>query len=77
VLVTRGAFKDSANSFRKVHQIAFPLFGVNHVFKMGNKIMLRIASRDFPFFLPNLDQDDFKILHGNRNPSSLVLPVVP
>jgi predicted acyl esterase len=76
-LVSRGAFKDSGNGFKKSHQIDFPLFAANHVFKTGNRIRLQIASRDFPFFLPNLDQADFKVMHGNRNPSSLVLPVVP
>jgi predicted acyl esterase len=76
-LVTRGAFKDTGTGFRKAHQIGFPLFATNHVFKAGNKIQLRISSRDFPFFIPNLDQDTVRILHGNRNPSSLALPIFP
>lgn len=76
-LVTRGAFKDDTARFRKVHPISFPLFGVNHVFKAGSKIRLRVASRDFPFFLPNLDEGTFKISHGNRQPSSVTLPIVP
>jgi putative CocE/NonD family hydrolase len=77
-LVTRGAFKDhTATGFRKVHQINFSLFAVNHVFKSGSKIRLRIASRDFPFFLPNLDEGTFKISHGSHAPSSLTLPIVP
>jgi len=76
-LVSRGAFKDTGTGFRKAHVIGFSLFGTNHTFTTGNKIQLRISSRDFPFFLPNLDQENFKILHGSRNPSSLALPVVP
>jgi predicted acyl esterase len=76
-LVSRGAFKDHTTPFKKVHQISFSLFGVNHVFKAGSKIRLRIASRDFPFFLPNLDEGTFKISHGKRLPSSLTLPIVP
>ncbi|HEY4285268.1 MAG TPA: CocE/NonD family hydrolase [Chthoniobacterales bacterium] len=76
-LVTRGAFKDHTAKFKKVHQIDLSLFALNHVFKAGSKIGLRIASRDFPFFLPNLDQGTFKISHGKRNPSSLTLPFVP
>jgi putative CocE/NonD family hydrolase len=76
-LVTRGAFKDHTAKFKKVHQISFSLFAVNHVFTAGSKIRLRIASRDFPFFLPNLDQGTFKISHGTRAPSSLTLPIVP
>ena len=76
-LITRGAFKDDGKKFRKPHPISFSLFGVNHVFKSGSKIRLRIASRDFPFFLPNLDQGTVKISHGKRKPSSLILPIVP
>jgi predicted acyl esterase len=76
-LVSRNAFKDTANGFRRAHPITFSLFGVNHVFKAGSKIRLRVASRDFPFFLPNLEQGTLKIYHGRRNPSSLVLPIVP
>jgi predicted acyl esterase len=76
-LVSRGAFKDSGGGFRKPHQISFSLFGANHTFHSGNKIQLRVSSRDFPYFLPNLDQDTFKVLHGTRNPSSVTLPVVP
>jgi predicted acyl esterase len=76
-LITRSAFKDSGGGFKRPHPIDFSLFAVNHVFKMGNKIRLRIASRDFPFFLPNLDEGTFKILHGTHQPSSLTLPVVP
>jgi predicted acyl esterase len=76
-LVSRGAFKDHTVKFMQPHQINFALFGVNHVFASGNKIRLRISSRDFPFFIPNLGQDTFKILHGSRNPSGLALPVVP
>jgi hypothetical protein len=76
-LVTRGAFKDTTARFRKIHQIDFSLFAMNKVFKMGSKIRLRIASRDFPFFIPNLDQDTLRIQHGKRNPSSLVLPIAP
>jgi putative CocE/NonD family hydrolase len=77
-LVTRGAFKDdTASHFRQVHTINFSLFGVNHVFKSGSKIRLRISSRDFPFFLPNLDQGTIKISHGSHAPSSLTLPITP
>lgn len=76
-LVTRGALKDTTARFRKTHQIDFPLFATNHIFKAGNKIRLRIATRDFPFFIPNLDQDTLKIQHGKRNPSSVALPIVP
>ncbi|MFL6514132.1 MAG: CocE/NonD family hydrolase [Chthoniobacterales bacterium] len=76
-LVTRGALKDHTAKFKKVHPVSFSLFGVNHVFKAGSKIRLRIASRDFPFFLPNLDEGTFRISHGKNAPSSLTLPIVP
>ncbi|HJT79888.1 MAG TPA: CocE/NonD family hydrolase, partial [Chthoniobacterales bacterium] len=77
VLVSRNAFKDTTVRFRKIHAINFSLFGVNHRFRAGSKIRLRVSSRDFPFFLPNLEQGTVKIHHGRRNPSRLTLPVVP
>ena len=77
ILVTRNAFKDSGGGFRKSHPISFSLFGVNHVFRAGSKIRLRVASRDFPFFLPNLNQGTVKVYHSTRYPSALTLPVMP
>ena len=76
-LVTRSAFKDSSGGFRKTHPVNFSLFGVNHVFRAGSRIRLRVTSRDFPFFLPNLNQGTVKIFHSTRFRSTVTLPVVP
>jgi putative CocE/NonD family hydrolase len=76
-LVTRNAFKDTGGGFRRAHSISFSLFGVNHVFRAGSKIRLRVTSRDFPFFLPNLGQGTVKVYHSARYPSSVTLPIVP
>jgi hypothetical protein len=38
---------------------------------------VRIASRDFPFFLPNLKQPKAKIYRDAGHPSQVTLPVVP
>jgi predicted acyl esterase len=75
-LITRGAFRDHTAAFSTPHQIDFSAFAINHVFKTGSRIRLHIASRDFPFFLPNLDQPAIKIYRDAQRPSSLVLPVV-
>jgi predicted acyl esterase len=76
-LITRGAFKDHAANPSASHEIDFSAFAINHVFKTGSRIRLHIASRDFPFFLPNLDQPTVKIFRDAQRPSSLTLPVVP
>lgn len=76
-LVSRGAFQDHAATFKKPHKIDFSPFAINHVFNAGNKITVRVASRDFPFFLPNLSQPTVKIYRDSRHPSNVALPVVP
>ncbi len=76
-LVTRGAFKDHAGNFAEPHEIVFSPFAVHHVFKAGSAIRVRVASRDFPFFLPNLQQPKAKIYRDAIHPSSVTLPVVP
>jgi len=76
-LVSRGAIKDKSTGFRKAHSISFSLFSINHTFAAGNSIKVRISTRDFPFFLPNLDERTIKIFHNSKHPSSLSLPVVP
>lgn len=76
-LITRGAFKDHSNNPSVPHEIDFSLFGVNHVFKAGGQISLLISSRDYPFFLPNLDQETVKIYRDSVHSSSISLPVVP
>jgi predicted acyl esterase len=76
-LVTRGAFKDHTAAFSTPHEIDFAAFAINHVFKAGSRIRLHIASRDFPFFLPNRNQPNIKIYRDAQRPSSLTLPVVP
>jgi len=76
-LVSRGAIKDKSTGFRKAHSISFPLFSINHTFAAGNAMKLRISTRDFPFFLPNLDERTVKVFHNSKHPSSIDLPVVP
>ena len=76
-LITRGAFKDHAGNFATPHKIDFPPFAINHIFKAGSAIRVRIASRDFPFFLPNLKQPKAKIYRDAGHPSQVTLPVVP
>jgi predicted acyl esterase len=76
-LVSRGAFKDTAQDSKNPHAIEFSPFAVNHLFQAGHQIKLRIASRDYPFFLPNLDQPKAKIYFDAEHPSALVLPVAP
>ena len=55
-MITRGAFKDTTADPTVPHLIQFSPFGINHVFAAGNLIKFYIASRDYPFFLPNLNQ---------------------
>ena len=76
-LITRGAFKDHASGFSAAHEIDFSPFAINHTFKAGNRIRIRVASRDFPFFLPNLSQPKIFIYRDAAHPSNVTLPVVP
>jgi predicted acyl esterase len=76
-LVSRGAFKDTSSGFASPHEIDFSGFGVNRVFNAGNSIGLRIASRDFPFFLANKNQPTIKFYRRPPNASNLTLPIVP
>jgi predicted acyl esterase len=76
-LVTRGAFKDPSLTPRTSHRIEFSPFAIHHTFTAGSQIKLRIASRDYPFFLPNLGQPTVKIYRDAGHPSSLLMPVVP
>ena len=76
-LVSRGAFEDHAATFNAPHEIDFSPFGINHLFKAGNKIMVQVTSRDFPFFLPNFSQPKIRIYRDSQHPSNVALPVVP
>jgi predicted acyl esterase len=76
-LVTRGAFKDHTSSPSAPHTIDFPIFSVNHTFPAGSRILFQISSRDYPFFLPNLNQPATKIYGDSVNTSTISLPVVP
>ena len=76
-LVSRGAFEDHAATFNAPHEIDFSPFGINHVFKAGNKIIVKVTSRDFPFFLPNFSQPKIRIYRDSQRPSNVALPVVP
>ena len=76
-LVSRGAFKDHTANFGGTHEIDFSGFGVNHVFDAGNRIRVRVASRDFPFFYVTSSQPTIKIYRTAAHPSHIVLPVVP
>jgi predicted acyl esterase len=76
-LVSRGAFKDHTANFGGTHEIAFTGFGVNHVFDAGNRLRVRVASRDFPFFYVTSSQPTIKIFRTTAHPSHVVLPVVP
>ena len=76
-LVTRGAFKDHAADSATPHLIQFSPFAVNHRFSAGNQIKLVISSRDYPFFLPNLNQPRVRIYRDAMHPAALLLPVAP
>jgi ABC-2 type transport system ATP-binding protein len=76
-MITRGAFKDHTTDSRVPHLIEFSPFAINHRFLAGSRIRLVIASRDYPFFLPNLDQSWVRIYRDVQHPSALLLPVVP
>jgi predicted acyl esterase len=76
-LVTRGAFKDHTIDSKSPHLIQFSPFTVNHRFSAGSQIKLHIASRDYPFFLPNLKQPKVMIYRDASHPSALLLPVAP
>jgi predicted acyl esterase len=76
-LVTRGAFKDHTADSKTPHLIQFSPFAVNHLFSAGSRIRLRIASRDYPFFLPNTRQSQARIYRDTAHPSALLLPVAP
>ncbi len=76
-LVTRGAFKDTAVDPATPHLIQFSPFAINHVFAAGSRIRLFLASRDYPFFLPNISQPTVLIYRDPTHPSALLLPVAP
>jgi predicted acyl esterase len=76
-LVTRGAFKDHTVDSKLPHLIQFSPFAINHRFSAGSQIKLVIASRDYPFFLPNLNQPRVRIYRDASYPSALLLPVAP
>jgi putative CocE/NonD family hydrolase len=76
-VVSRGAFKDHTANFGGTHEIDFNGFGMNHIFNAGNKIQVRVASRDFPFFYLTASQPTIKIYRNATGPSHVVLPVVP
>jgi predicted acyl esterase len=76
-LVTRGAFKDHSSTPSTPHAIDFPIFSVNHTFQAGSQIFFQITSRDYPFFLPNLNQPIAKIYDDATHSSTISLPVVP
>jgi predicted acyl esterase len=76
-LVSRGAFKDHTTTFGTAHEITFGGFSMNHVFNVGNRIQVRVASRDFPFFYVTSSQPTIKIYRTAAHPSHVVLPVVP
>jgi ABC-2 type transport system ATP-binding protein len=76
-LVSRAAFKDATSDFGGTHEIDFTGFGVNHVFQAGSKVRVRVASRDFPFFLPRTNQPTIKIYRNVDGPSHVILPVAP
>ncbi len=72
-----GAFKDHTIDSKMPHLIQFLLFVVNHRFGAGSQIRLVIASRDYPFFLPNLNQPRVRIYRDASHSSALLLPVAP
>ena len=59
------------------HEIDFTGFSVNHVFDAGNRIRVRVATRDFLFFYVTSSQPTIKIYRTAANPSHIVLPIVP
>ena len=75
-LITRGAFKDHTTDFGTTNRDFSP-FAVNHTFKAGSKITVHVASRDFPYFLPNLSEPTIKIYRDATRPSNVTLPVAP
>ena len=50
---------------------------MNHTFPAGSEIWFRVASRDYPFFLPNLNQPTVTIYRDAVNTSTISLPVAP
>jgi predicted acyl esterase len=76
-LVSRAAIKDTSSGFSTPHEIDFSAFGVNRVFEAGNRIGLRIASRDYPFFLVNANQPTIKFYRRSPTDSNMTLPIVP
>jgi len=76
-LVSRAVLKDTTSDFATPHEIDFSGFGANRIFNAGNSIGLRIASRDFPFFLVSANQPTIKFYRDPAHPSNITLPVVP
>jgi len=76
-LIARGAFKDHTDNPSTPHAIDFSPFTVNHTFRAGSQIFFQITSRDYPFFLPNLNQPTVKIYRDAVNTSTVSLPVAP
>ena len=76
-LITRGAFKDHTANPSTPHAIDFSTFTVNHTFQARSQILFRVSSRDYPFFLPNLDQPTVTIYRDAVNTSTVSLPVAP
>ena len=76
-LITRGAFKDHTANPSTPHAIDFSTFTMNHTFPAGSEILFRVSSRDYPFFLPNLNQPTVTIYRDAVNTSTVSLPVAP
>ena len=76
-LITRGAFKDHTANPSTPHAIDFSTFTMNHTFPAGSEILFRVSSRDYPFFLPNLNQPTVTIYRDAVNTSTLSLPIAP
>ena len=62
-------------AFSTPHAFDFSPFAIHRTFRARSRIQVRISSRDFPFFLPNLSQRTIKIYRDSAHPPSLALPV--
>ena len=61
----------------EVVRLEIPVDTTGWIFTKGNRIRLSISSADFPNVWPTPERGTNRVLRGGRQPSHLVLPVVP
>jgi len=58
------------------YEYVIEVWPTSNLFRAGHQIRLDIAVTDFPHLMPSLVPSETEILHDERHPSRLILPVV-